>query len=123
MKSMYERIRRVIYYYPETGNFTWLWKDKRKDRKVKFIHDSLNGYPDIRLFGKLYHAQDIAYLCMFEELPKEPVTSINGNKYDLRWDNLSYYISDDDSEKTQMMKELFGNLTEKQLEELSSTTK
>lgn len=81
-----ERLREVLEYNPDTGEFSRL----KGRRKVGGISRSNRGYPYIRIKidGKSYLAQRLAWLYMTGEWPDNEIDHENRNSLDNKWLNL-----------------------------------
>lgn len=83
-----ERLRSLISYDPDTGNFIWLVA--HRGIVVGSEAGSLDrdgGYIQIGVDHRLYRAHRLAWLYMTGDWPIE-VDHKNGNRADNRWDNL-----------------------------------
>lgn len=83
-----ERLKRLMTYNPETGEFIWRvrWHRSRPGDKVG---RSLNvGYYRITIDGKHYYLHQLAFLFMEDRIPTHDIDHKNGDKIDNRWDNL-----------------------------------
>jgi hypothetical protein len=84
-----ERLRELLHYDPETGDFTW-----RQDRvagakagdRAGWLANS--GYITLRVERKQYLAHRLAWLYVTGEWPPQQVDHVNQNKVDNRWANL-----------------------------------
>lgn len=81
-----ERLKEVLHYEPESGEFT---------RIVKTAHNAssgtvnkITGYLSISLGGRQYYGHRLAFLYMTGAWPQKMVDHINGNRSDNRWANL-----------------------------------
>jgi len=83
-----ERLKSMVSYDPETGEFKRLYS--RGSSKRGSILGSLThyGYLTIRVDGKLYYSHRLAWLYMTGELPTEQIDHENGLRSDNRWENL-----------------------------------
>ena len=97
-----EELKSVLHYNPETGVFTWLINASSKakvgsiagciyDNRTK-VQKSLGGKPDyrrrIRIKGKSYYSNVLAWLYMTGEWPESLVDHCNVDALDDRWINL-----------------------------------
>jgi hypothetical protein len=89
-----ERLQEVLEYNPDTGIFVWKINKGSRARKgqIAGCADKKVGnkpvYIGIRIDGKLYDAQRLAFLYMNGEFPKLLVDHKNRNGLDNRWENL-----------------------------------
>lgn len=85
-----ERLRKLLHYDPETGEFTRLHdRGKRfKAGSVSGCLDHSTGYWRVRIDDCLYHGHRLAFLYMTGEWPKHEVDHMNGRRSDNRWSNL-----------------------------------
>jgi hypothetical protein len=82
-----ERLKEVLSYNPEAGDFKWLIDHKRL--RVDRVAGSTNrhGYVNISIDGWPYQAHRLAFLYMTGDIP-EQVDHISHSKSDNRWSNL-----------------------------------
>lgn len=83
------RLREVLNYDPETGEFV---------RKISVTYNALagdqagnktgNGYLEIRVDGRSYLAHRLAWLYMTGAMPDQQIDHKNRIKIDNRWSNL-----------------------------------
>lgn len=78
------RLREVMHYEPETGEFTRL--SGRRYGPVGTVTEK--GYLRISVLGELHYAQRLAFLYMTGEWPTAIADHENGNPLDNRWENL-----------------------------------
>lgn len=89
MRPSVERIREVLSYNPETGEFHW-----RVTLSARRIAGSLagevkdSGYRLIGVDGARYRAHRLAFVYMNGEWPADQVDHVNCNRSDNRWVNL-----------------------------------
>lgn len=94
-------LRECIYYNPESGVFTWLHRDlkyfnRKRDQNAfnsRFAYTiagnvKSGGYLGIQLFNKTYWAHRLAWLYCYGEWPKNQIDIIDGNKLNIRINNL-----------------------------------
>lgn len=81
-----ERLREVLHYDPDTGEFRWRIKGSARRRTVGSRRK--RGYIQIGIDGRSYQAHRLAYLWMIGVWPSEQVDHINRNPSDNRWSNL-----------------------------------
>jgi hypothetical protein len=83
------RLRACVRYDPETGIFYWLVAKGRRVRAGQVAGSvERHGYWQIQIDGRLYLANDLAWLYMTGEWPKQPIEQINMKRSDNRWENL-----------------------------------
>ncbi|MBN9601832.1 MAG: HNH endonuclease [Afipia felis] len=81
-----ERLREVLSYNPETGNFTWLMHRWLVGKPAGTIDG--HGYLLIRVDGRLYRGCRLVWLYMTGEWPSNQMDHINMDRSDDRWSNL-----------------------------------
>jgi len=92
-----EYLKSVLSYDPETGIFTWKYRQGLIGKKISWntrysekqagTIDPV-GYLGIAIEYKRYYAHRLAWLYMTGELPKKYIDHLNGNKSDNRFLNL-----------------------------------
>lgn len=81
-------LRRCIGYSPETGEFTWLEPRGRLRAGDRAGTWNDSGYLCIRIDGRPYRAQRIAWALMNGVWPEGQIDHKNGNTRDNRFGNL-----------------------------------
>lgn len=85
----YERLREVLNYCPETGEWTWLISPaKPVPTGSKAGTISKYGYLVIQIGGRVYKAHRLAFLYMTEKWPVAQVDHKDTVRENCRWDNL-----------------------------------
>ena len=93
----------MIDYNPETGALIWRERTAEVEPNAisrKAFNKQYSGKPvgstaliakDIRVFlrGRTYSARSLAYLIMTGSLPTSRTRNLDGDKYNLRWNNLA----------------------------------
>lgn len=83
------RLKEVLHYDPETGEFRW--RMPRRGVVVGALCGRVSkghGYRDIGIDNTLWRAHRLAFLYMTGRLPENDVDHINRDKTDNRWGNL-----------------------------------
>lgn len=88
-----ERLKELVTYNPETGDFHWIpVQHKRPRRRLDLIAGGIgaHGYWLIQLTGsrKLWRAHRLAWLYVYGELPVLDIDHINNIRHDNRIENL-----------------------------------
>lgn len=85
-----ERLRELLNYNQETGQFTWIAKSKLSSIPIGTIAGTqqTGGYRQIRIDGSIYTAHRLAWFSFFGKWPREELDHINGVKTDNRIQNL-----------------------------------
>jgi hypothetical protein len=86
-----ERLRDVLDYNPETGEFRWkvtLSNRAPAGAKAGCFDKNHSGYILIRVLGRSYPAHRLAWLYVNGEMPNDDIDHINGNRADNRIANL-----------------------------------
>lgn len=82
-----QRLKEVLYYHPESGDFVWLVGAGTVN--VGEQAGTLDrGYIRIKIDGKKYRAHRLAQLYMTGEMPAEQVDHENRIKHHNEWTNL-----------------------------------
>jgi len=87
-KLSIERLRQVLRYEPETGDFYWIHRDT--DQKKLGLNASIvrsHGYLNICIDSQYYYTHRLAWFYVHGEWPKV-IDHINGDKTDNRIENL-----------------------------------
>ncbi len=84
-----ERLKEVLRYEPDTGNFIWLISP-RFNVPIGTIAGSENsvGYINIRIDTKLYPAHRLAWLYMTGSFPNQDLDHIDRVRTNNKWSNL-----------------------------------
>ncbi len=84
-----EFVRSTVHYDPETGWMTWL-VNRPPRGKVGGVAGFYrkDGYYVITFGGKHYLGHRIAYLIMEGEWPKDGIDHKDGNRPNMKWENL-----------------------------------
>ena len=83
------KLKELLHYEPETGVFTWIESTSSRIKIGDIAgNKGVDGYIDIRIYGKLLRAHRLAYLYMTGEWPANHVDHINGIKHCNIWTNL-----------------------------------
>lgn len=84
-----ERLRQVLDYDPLTGEFRWRIATSRKIRIGAVAgHIGKAGYRYIRVDGRLYRANRLAFLHYIGRWPYHDAEHENRDRDDNRWENL-----------------------------------
>lgn len=84
-----ERLREVLDYNPDTGEFRWKVATGPR-AKIGAVAGRVaeDGYVQIKMDGHLYRAHRLAFMWMSGAWPKHEVDHINRMRSDNRWLNL-----------------------------------
>jgi hypothetical protein len=85
-----ERLREVLIYSPETGEFRWRVQTSNA-AKLDKPAGSLNkiiGYRQVSVDGRRYLAHRLAFLWITGRWPTELIDHRNGNRDDNSWNNI-----------------------------------
>lgn len=83
-----EKLRSLIQYLPETGQFFWIVKKCRAEAGDLAGYLGGYGYWIIKIDQKKYQAHRLAWLWMTGSWPSDFIDHINRDKADNRWANL-----------------------------------
>lgn len=83
-----KKIKEVMKYESETGNFIWIRPVHRKCIGQVAGSLKMRGEIEIKISGKAYSAHRLVWLYLFGYLPVEYIDHINGNRADNRIVNL-----------------------------------
>ncbi|PNE10603.1 MAG: HNH endonuclease [Beijerinckiaceae bacterium] len=85
-----ERLRELLHYEPQTGEFTRRVAMSGRGASVGDIAGKVTkkGYREISVGGSRHKAHRLAWLYMTGEWPKDQIDHVNLNKGDNRWCNL-----------------------------------
>lgn len=84
----FERLRHLLQYFPESGNFRWRVGRSGTRRNGVAGHVNKEGYRDVCVDGRLYKAHRLAFLYMTGGWPTREIDHENGDRADNRWMNL-----------------------------------
>lgn len=99
MKLTHSRLKELISYDPETGEFTWLPRKtlaKHLWNAKAGTYDKL-GYLRIKVEGVQYLAHRLAFLYMTGEIPEGKIDHKDTNPSNCAWDNLREATSSQNS--------------------------
>lgn len=82
------RLKELLNYNPDTGEFSWLVAAGRVMRGAKAGHLHSGGYRHIQIDGKVYRAHRLVWLYMTGAWPSDQIDHRNVVRDDNRWDNL-----------------------------------
>lgn len=83
-----QRLRDVLSYDPESGNFTWIVKLNPRAPIGRVVSTVSDGYIVVSIDGKLYRAHRLAWLYVYGKWPDNLIDHVNGNRSDNRIENL-----------------------------------
>jgi hypothetical protein len=88
MELTADRLRELVHYDPQTGEFTWVKKRRRCSVGKRAGCTMKNGYRTIRVDDTLYLAHRLAWLYVTGDWPTDQIDHINGVRNDNRFENL-----------------------------------
>lgn len=84
-----QRLREVLRYEMETGNFVWVSRTAARTKEGGIAGTfGKDGYVRIQIDGCIYKAHRLAFVYVTGKCDCEEVDHINGNRADNRWCNL-----------------------------------
>jgi hypothetical protein len=83
-----ERLRELLHYNPETGEFTWLAAPRAQRQAGDRAGFANNGYRLIGIAGHRYYEHRLAWLYMAGEWPPENIDHRDLDRANNRWTNL-----------------------------------
>lgn len=89
------RLKELLRYDPETGDFTWLVSRGRSPAGSRAESPDSKGYIRIGIDGFLHYSHRLAFLYMTGAPPPAEVDHINRDRGDNRWTNLRLATSRD----------------------------
>lgn len=93
-----ERLKEVLSYNPETGNFSWRPGHKLFGYRAGTTLQA--GYTQISIDGKFYRASRLAWFYMTGKWPEFEVDHIDRNPANDKWDNLREVTGTQNKENT-----------------------
>jgi hypothetical protein len=97
-------LKSVLYYEPETGEFTFLLHSRKA--KIGSLAGCIDrrGYRVIRMGKKNYSLHRLAFLYMTGWFPPYEVDHVNGVRHDNRWANLRAVTARENMKNRQLSK-------------------
>jgi HNH endonuclease len=85
-----ERLRQVLDYCPDTGEFRWLVRLSYRGQagEIAGAFNGPDGHRRIGIDGCSFSAARLAIFHVTGRYPKYEVRHLNGDPSDLRWENL-----------------------------------
>lgn len=83
-----ERLRSLLIYDPDTGNFTWRVRRGCRSPGSPWGCTDGAGYVLGMIDKRFYRGHQLAYIYMTGDLPGGHIDHVNGAKDDNRWSNL-----------------------------------
>ena len=88
MSLQLSRLKELLSYNPDTGNFTWLVSRGKAKKNDIAGHLEHTGYISIRIHGKAYLAHRLAWFYVFGGFPDSDLDHVNGVRTDNSMNNL-----------------------------------
>jgi len=82
------RLRDLLIYNPETGEWIWKVKRNRMPAGSRAGTDSGDGYVNISVDGTVYRSHRLAWLYMTGEWPRSQIDHEDTNRANCKWSNL-----------------------------------
>lgn len=83
-----QRLREVLHYCPDTGNFTWIMSTRKGWVGKVAGSPASGGYIQTLVDCHPYRNARLAFLWMTGQWPKQEVDHIDGNRTNNSWNNL-----------------------------------
>ena len=105
MELTQDRLKELLEYNPDTGEFKWkITKNNLNAKKNSKAGSFTNNYNIITIDYRHYRGSHIAFLYMDGYIPENNVMHINGKSYDDRWCNLKHTSSSCKSKNSKLYK-------------------